>query len=176
MLLKDGREVLIRPIGLADAELEREFLKSLSPQTSNNRFMGQIAEPSEALIDQLVDIDYVNDVALGAFFDGHLVGVSRYSVEEDRRSCELAIVVRDAWQRLGLGTLLLSDLIRIARERGLKKMHSNDFSENSGMHALAKQFQFKAASLLGNSRETRYWLSLSVTDKGEPSDLTCAGT
>lgn len=160
VVLEDGREVLIRPICRADAALEREFLNALSPQTRRGRFLAQIAEPSESLIDQLVDIDYVNDVALAAISDNRLVGVSRYSTGGDRTTCELAIVVRDDWQRAGLGKALLQELVGIARMRGLEEIHSFDSAENTGMRVLCHQFGFSSEPVADDMTQTRFSLVL----------------
>lgn len=144
--LADGSRVLIRPIGPQDAAAERAFIESLSPKSRRNRFLGQVAHPSDELIGQLTDIDYVNDVALVAIAPqeaGHgIVGVSRYAVDSSRKSCECAVVVADAWQGKGLGTALMECLKTLAAERGLLSMRSVDLAENREMRDLASALGF----------------------------------
>jgi L-amino acid N-acyltransferase YncA len=52
------------------------------------------------------------------------------------------MVVRDDWQRAGLGKAPLQELVGIARMRGLKEIHSLDAAANTGMRARRHQFGF----------------------------------
>jgi hypothetical protein len=98
-LLPDQRQILIRPIGVKDAEAERRFIESLSPQTRRFRFLGQIRRPSNKTIKQFTDLDYVHDVAFAAVIangdNDQFVGVSRYTTTADGTECEYAITVQD---------------------------------------------------------------------------------
>jgi GNAT superfamily N-acetyltransferase len=75
-------------------------------------------------LDRLLDLDYDDRFALAALVAGvggeHGVGVARYARHNDDPTvAEVAVVVLDAYQRQGIGTLLLRDLIEVARERGI---------------------------------------------------------
>lgn len=145
--LLDGSEVTIRTLRKEDADLERDFIRNLSPESRWMRFLGQIGEPSDSLIRKLTEIDYQHDMAFIALAreDGatHEVGVSRYSLAPDGQSCECAVTVADAWQGKGLGTALMRDLIDIARRRGIRSMFSIDANENERMRQLARDLGFK---------------------------------
>jgi GNAT superfamily N-acetyltransferase len=138
--------VVIRPITPLDKEAERAFIEGLSLQARRYRFLGQVKCPSEALIEQFTNIDHVHEVAFVAVIpeDGHerIVGVSRYSTNEDGTQCECAITVSDEWQNQGLGTLLMRHLIEVARARGIQRMVSIDSAENVRMQDLAQYLGF----------------------------------
>jgi GNAT superfamily N-acetyltransferase len=144
--LRDGSHVLIRPIRKEDLELERAFIQRLSPQSRRMRFLGQMSSPGTDLLRHLTDIDYRREMAFIALVhrDGEKqeVGVSRYSVGSDGKSCECAVTVDDAWQDLGLGTLLMRHLIDVARSRGIVTMVSYDAADNLGMRDLATHLGF----------------------------------
>lgn len=144
--LADGSHVLIRPIRKQDREAERSFIKHLSKETQHMRFFASIAEPSEQLLDQLTNVDYVHQMAFVAVVtkDGEetIVGVSRYSTDRDETSCECAVTVDDHWQNKGLGTLLMKHLIEVARSRGIRRMVSMDLAENVHMKDLASYLGF----------------------------------
>jgi acetyltransferase len=53
----------MRPIARQDAELELEFLKHLSPEFRNARFLDLIHAPSPEVAGKLTDIDPANAVA-----------------------------------------------------------------------------------------------------------------
>ncbi len=148
--LADGRKVMVRPMNPGDADAERDFIVALSPQSRRYRFQEQIGEPSPEMVARLVDVDHVNDEAFVALSEdsefGSIVGVSRYAVGNDPLECEIAVTVRDDWQGQGLGTLLMQRLIASARERGLRRMVSLDFAENTEMAALAHHLGFVTTS------------------------------
>jgi len=145
--LMDHSEVTIRALRKEDAELEREFIRNLSPESRWMRFLGQIREPSDSLIRKLTELDYRHDVAFIALArkddTTHAVGVSRYSLAPDGQSCECAVTVADAWQGKGLGTILMRDLIGVARQRGIRSMFSMDAADNERMRELARDLGFK---------------------------------
>lgn len=145
--LRDGSEVTIRVLRKEDAKLDRDFIRNLSPESRWMRFLGQICEPSDSLIRKLTELDYRRDMAFVALSreggDIHAVGVSRYSLAPDGQSCECAVAVADAWQGKGLGTVLMRDLIDIARRRGIRSMFSIDANENERMRELARDLGFK---------------------------------
>ncbi len=145
-VLADGREVMIRPMNPGDAGAERTFIVGLSPQARRYRFQEQFSAPSDALVAQMVDVDHANDEAFAALatVEGceRIVGVSRYAVGSIPEECEIAVTVLDAWQGQGLGTALMRTLIDAARERGIKRMVSLDFAENSEMTHLAHHLGF----------------------------------
>ena len=145
--LRDARQVVIRPVCPRDAAAERLFIESLSPQSRRYRFLGDVRHPSDELIDRLTALDYTRDVAFAAvvpdFFGEKIIGVSRYSTSADGTACECAVTVLDEWQHKGLGVVLMTHLIDVARARGIRRMWSLDLAENSGMSDLARFLGFQ---------------------------------
>lgn len=144
--LLDGTCVSIRPIRKADAGKEREFIETLSPESRRFRFLGQIGEPSEQLLAQLTNVDYIHDAAFAAVAsddaEGRFIGVGRFHTTPDGLSCECAVAVLDDWQHRGLGAVLMKHLMQIARARGISFMYSLDAAENWAMAELAKYLGF----------------------------------
>ncbi|MNJ07410.1 Acetyltransferase Pat [compost metagenome] len=144
--LKDGGHVLIRPLRADDREREKAFIMRLSPESRHFRFLCQIAEPGEALLDQLMTIDHRQHMAYVALahVDGELqeVGISRYAACPDAGECECAVTVDDQWQHRGLGSLLLGHLIDKARANGYTALYSIDSAANTAMYELARELGF----------------------------------
>ena len=143
---KDGTAVTIRPIRPEDAQIEQEFVHSLSPQAKYMRFMGVTKDLTPAMLARFTQVDYDREMALIAVIDHEggqrQIGVARYITNPDGASCEYAIVVSEAWQARGLGRQLMVQLIAIARARGLKTMVGLVFAANRRMLALAVALGF----------------------------------
>jgi len=147
----DGTVVVIRPIRPEDAEIERAFVKALSPGARYSRFMDTLKELTPAMLACFTQIDYDREMALIAVIqeqggEGE-VGVCRYVTNPDGESCEFAVVVADGWQRRGLGRRLMTQLIEVARARGLKTMTGYILATNGGMLSMAGSLGFAMENL-----------------------------
>lgn len=162
--LKDGGHVLIRPLRAEDRERERAFIMRLSPESRHFRFLAQIKEPGEALLDQLMTIDQRQHMAYVALahVDGELreVGISRYAACTDPGECECAVTIDDQWQHRGLGSLLLGHLIDKARANGFKTLYSIDAAANTAMRELARELGFSTSRDPDDSCQVIHRLSL----------------
>ncbi|MEO8923891.1 MAG: GNAT family N-acetyltransferase [Caldimonas sp.] len=139
--LRDGTPTVVRPIREDDVKLERAFIEGLSPASRRFRFLDSMTSPGGALLKQLTVIDPAVDPAFVAVIvqEGHEteIGVGRFSAQADNMDCEFAIVVSDAWQGKGLGTILMERLIDAARARRIPTMHAISASNNVAMRKLA---------------------------------------
>ena len=62
--LADGTPVTLRPIRVADADIEQAFVRGLSDEARYFRFMDMLRELSPQMLKQMTDIDYHNQMAL----------------------------------------------------------------------------------------------------------------
>lgn len=138
--LRDGTPILGRPIGAGDRDLERSFIDGMSSVARRFHFLDTMKSLSATLLAPLTVMDPAMDVAFvvllaeaGATTE---IGVARFSAQADGSDCELAIAVGDAWQRKGLGTLLMHHLTCAAQERGIAEMHAISASDNDPMRGL----------------------------------------
>ena len=149
----DGVPVAVRPIRPEDAQIEREFVASLSADTRYLRFMGPLKELSAAMLARFTQVDYDREMALIATVDDmgreRQIAVCRYALSADEQSCEFAIVVAEAWQGRGLGRHLMRRLIDIARERDIRRMTGDVLAVNRGMLDMAARLGFVIADVPG---------------------------
>jgi GNAT superfamily N-acetyltransferase len=159
-----GDVVTIRPIRLADAEMEAEFVRRLSPQTRHYRFFGGVKELSPTEVSNLCDVDGKHSMAFVATVrqDGREteIGVSRYAPNSHADVREIAVTVADEWQHKGLGTLLMQQLIKSAQLNGVRHLYSVDLSDNSGMRSLAKDLGMSAKRDPSDAHQVIYSLHL----------------
>ncbi len=116
-LSSDGVPFAIAPVStVTRAELTDLFERS-SDRTIYQRFMGGGDRAVEAYVAQLLDPERTLD-AVVARWSGELVAVaSSHQLAEGE--AEVGLLVDDAHQHRGIGTLLLEDLVARARARGL---------------------------------------------------------
>jgi len=142
----DGAHVVVRPIRPEDAEIEQAFVRQLSPESRYFRFMDTIRELTPQMLMRFTQIDYDREMAFiavsGTGDEETEVGVARYVTNPDGSSCEFAIVVADDWQRRGLGRRLMTQLIEVARARGLARMVGHILATNRSMLTLAASLGF----------------------------------
>jgi acetyltransferase len=145
--LFDGRTVTVRPIRPDDAPLVREFLDELSGESKYMRFQKWVHAPSDKLIHFLTDVDYDLHMALVcAVRHGdreEIVGEARYVSELSGGTCELGIVVADAWHKSGVAGVLMEALIHAAKEHGLARMEGLVLSANAEMLRFVRALGFK---------------------------------
>ena len=146
--LADGSDVLVRPIRPEDAELERAFVETLSPESRYYRFMYRVDRLSPSMLARFTQIDYDRELALtviaGADGDSpRFLAVARYAANPDGRSCEFALTVADAVQRQGIGRRLMQALMTAARDRGLAIMEGDVLVQNRRMLRLCEGLGFR---------------------------------
>lgn len=141
--LKNGLQVTIRAIRPDDKEALIAAFKELESRTVYLRFFGQKKGLSPQEVKQATEVDFAGTVALVVCrHDGEtekIIGAGRYIVFGDAQppdSAEVAFTVEEDYQGLGIGSITLRHLTRIARERGIAHFHADVLRENKGMLAV----------------------------------------
>jgi acetyltransferase len=159
-----GQAVTVRPLQPGDAEIERRFVTGLSERTRYNRLLGGAMKITDEYIRRLIEVDGVREVALAATTmledNEMIIGVGRYVLDEDRRGCEFALVIADAWQGRGIGRRMLEKLIATAGARGIEFIYGDVLSTNVQMLALARRMGFALARHPDDATVTRVQRSL----------------
>jgi RimJ/RimL family protein N-acetyltransferase len=139
VLLRDGSQVLIRPVHSTDAPLLADGFSRLSAESRWRRFLMAKKDLSPAELRYLTDIDHHDHEALGALDreDGRGVGVARFVRHpQDPGTAEIAVTVVDDWQRRGLGTELLTQLTARACQEGISRFTALVAADNAAMAGL----------------------------------------
>ena len=136
---RDGVEYRIRPIRADDLLRDKDFLTGLSPESRYTRLFCVVREPSAALLEQFVHVDYHSSMAfvavIGEEKEERIIGVARYAADPDPNGedCEFAVAVADSWQGRGVGATLTQLLFEYARTQGFHKLHGDVLANNSRM-------------------------------------------
>jgi len=144
-VLSDGTQVTIRPIEASDKQELQDGLHRLSNETVQRRFLVPKARFTKAELRYLTEVDGHDHVALVAESDhwpGMVVAVARYvRLDDDPDMAEAAIVVADALQGLGLGTLLAERLAAIAVLHDVRRFSAEMLGDNNAAHRLMDRLQ-----------------------------------
>ena len=152
-MLRDGTDVIIRPIRPEDEPLMAAFHKNISERSVYFRYLHLMGLSERVAHDRLTRacfIDYAREMALVAESrDGagqaSILGVGRLIKLHGTHDGEFAIVVVDAKQGQGLGTELLRRLVQIGRDEGLARIIATIATENREMQRVSANVGFRVS-------------------------------
>lgn len=141
--LKDGTEVLIRPIRPEDEPLIVRFHETLSERSIYLRFFNASKlsfRTAHERLRRVCFIDYDREMALVAEHKGdggpEIIGVGRLRKIHRSDAAEFALLISDPYQGRGLGSELLRRLLQVGRDEGLRRVTGEILAENRPMQAL----------------------------------------
>jgi RimJ/RimL family protein N-acetyltransferase len=147
--LRDGTPISIRRVTVDDAPRLMAMHERLSDQTRFLRYMGIARHLAQAEAREMCTIHSNADMALVASSlsdPDSLIGIAFYTALDDQPdTAEIAIVIEDAWQKHGLGRLMLERLTTYAVYHGIRvftaavnweNSHILRFIERSGLPAI----------------------------------------
>jgi acetyltransferase len=144
--LENGEEVLLRPIKPEDEPLWLEMMQSFSEESIRYRFFGMLKDTPHEIRVRYCNIDYDREIAIVAESTENgkkkLLGVTRLSIDPDGKGGEMAFIVGDKWQGLGLGTKLVDYALEIAKEMGVENVYSIMLPDNYRALSLTKKMGF----------------------------------
>ena len=146
-LLKNGQEVLFRPIKPEDEPMWLEMFQSFSEESIRYRFFQMLKDTPHEVRVRYCNVDYDREIAIVAEIVENgkrkILGVSRVSIESDEKSGEIAFIVSDYWQGLGLGTKMVDYTLDIVKEKGIERIFAIMLQDNYRALSLTKKMGFK---------------------------------
>jgi acetyltransferase len=150
--MKNGQSVVLRPIRPEDEPLLIKLHKALSERTVYLRYFQPLKLSQRTAHERLTRIcfiDYDREIVLvvehKSSEDGliEIIAIGRLSkLRGESNEAELAVLVDDRYQGLGLGTELYRRLIAVARDEKLKCVVSTILAENREMRAICQKLGF----------------------------------
>ncbi|WP_326539445.1 GNAT family N-acetyltransferase [Pseudorhodoferax sp.] len=135
---------VIRRVHLPDAQTMHDFVLRLSRASRRSRFHGAVNDVSATFLRGLVSADGERHAAWVACMWGpdgeEIVGEAAWVLaQEDERSAEFAISVRDDWQGRGVADALMRTLVDGAEKAGLRQIHGDVLQGNARMLAFLQR-------------------------------------
>jgi acetyltransferase len=142
VIARDGTTIALRPVRPEDEPLLQDLFVHMSREDVRLRFFAPIRELTHSFAARLTHIDYDREMALLAQHDGATLGVARYSADSDKQRAEFAVAVRSDWKGHGVGYLLMTRLIEIARAAGIGELFGEVLHENQPMRDMCRALGF----------------------------------
>ncbi|MGB7864263.1 MAG: GNAT family N-acetyltransferase, partial [Candidatus Sulfotelmatobacter sp.] len=150
--MKDGKQITIRPIRPEDEPLMVKFHETLSDRSVYLRYFCSLSLSRRVAHERLLRIcfgDYDREMALVADLtepgtgEHKIMGVGRMSKLHSGNEAEVAVLVSDQYQKLGLGYELLRRVIQIARDEKLSQVSAEMLTDNVAMQIVMKRLGFR---------------------------------
>ena len=146
--LRDGREILLRPIRPEDEPAHHALIARLSPEDLRLRFFSYVRELRHAQMARLTQVDYDREMAFIATApdeqgEPETLGVVRTVTDPDNESAEFAVLVRSDLKGQGLGHVLMKRIIDYCRSRGTAEIKGLVLASNESMLGLARRLGFR---------------------------------
>ncbi len=165
--LKNGKQVLLRPIKPEDEPLWLEMFQNFSEESIRYRFFQILKDTPHEVRVRYCNIDYDREIAIVAELteEGHrkILGVSRLSIETDGKSGEMAFIIGDKWQGLGLGTKMVDYVLEIAKDMGVENIYAIMLPDNYRALTLTKKMGFQLEYLKDGSVKGTLSLKEEIT-------------
>jgi acetyltransferase len=144
--LRDGRSVLLRPIKPEDEPMWLEMFQNFSEESIRYRFFQIIKDTPHEVRVRYCNIDYDRELGIVAELteEGRrkILGVVRLIIEPDGKAGEIAFIVADPWQSLGLGSKMLDFMIEICKDKKLETVYGIMLPDNYRAINLMKKMGF----------------------------------
>ena len=156
MTLKNGKAVEFRPLLPSDEFAYRNFYYSLQEKTIYFRFFYRKNLFSHELIqNQWASVDYHKNMSMIGLsrIGGHqeVIAIGSYA-EESKSRAEVAFVVREDFQGMGIASHLLAIMQRIAKENNFTGFMATVLRENKAMlQVFKKRYPHAKTSVRGGS-------------------------
>ncbi|MEI6558308.1 MAG: GNAT family N-acetyltransferase [Rhodospirillaceae bacterium] len=149
LILRNGTEVMARPIRPEDEPAHHELIARLTPEDIRYRFFGFVRQLEHTQMARLTQIDYDREMAFVACAPGpdgemETLGVVRTITEPDNSAAEFSLVIRSDLKGQGLGRQLMEKMCRYCADRGTAQIIGQVLSDNRDMMRLMRRLGFTA--------------------------------
>lgn len=134
---KNNVTVRFRAIRPSDEEEMRRLFYRFSDEQVYYRYFTPLKTMTHSKMQEYVNVDYGQVMSIvglvGDIGTGHIIAEARYVKDPKRPYGDVAFVVDEEYQNLGIATFLYKQLMRLAKERGLQGFTADVLPANKEM-------------------------------------------
>ncbi len=149
-----GLELKIRPILPSDEDMMRRLFYHFSDESKYLRYFARISIMPHKEMQKYVNIDYDTTFSIVGILQRdrteRIIAEARYSYYDRIDAYEMAFIVDEEYQGRGIATFLLNFLIKIARERGIKRLAATVLPQNDKMLRVFEKGDVKPTSVFAD--------------------------
>ncbi len=164
-----GLSVCFRAIKPSDEEEMRKLFYRFSDTAVYYRYFSPIKAMPHQKMQEYVNVDYQRTMSLVGTVDQSgtekIIAEGRYVRHHDRPSADVAFVVDENYQGLGIASFLFEMLIRVAREQGIIGFTADVIADNKAMLKVFEKAPFPIRAVMESGI---YNLTIPIADTGEP--------
>jgi acyl-CoA hydrolase len=167
---KNNIQIRFRPIKPSDEEQMRRLFYRFSDEAVYYRYFSSVKTMPHAKMQAYVNVDWANTMSLvgleGKPGQGRIIAEARFLCDTKGQWAEVAFVVDEAYQNIGISSYLFKVLVRIARDQGLKGFYAEVLSSNAAMMKV-----FKKSGLVVHSEldEKVYKVTIAFNSRAQPA-------
>lgn len=167
--LKNGKIVEFRPLLPSDEFAYRNFFYSLREETIYFRFFYKMKLFSHEVVqEQWASVDYRKNMSIIGLMQkgGHkeIMAIGSYAMDDENRA-EVAFVVREDLQNMGIASYLLEFLERIAKENSFKGFTATVLKKNDAMIHVFKERYPNGRSVMGSGDSVVFQMDFDKDDE-----------
>jgi acyl-CoA hydrolase/RimJ/RimL family protein N-acetyltransferase len=146
-------KVRFRAIKPSDEEGMRRLFYRSSDEAVYTRYFSPVKTMPHSRMQEYVNVDYSNTLSIvgliGEPGKGKLIAEARFVRQHNSSYADVAFIVDETYQNLGIAGFMYKTLIRLARERGIKGFTADVLASNKAMLKVFEQgghivnFQFE---------------------------------
>ncbi len=146
--LKDGTPVILRFVRPEDEHRWHQLIADSSTESIRLRFRSLFKKSTHKMAIEQCFIDYEREIGVIAEVkagnSSSLIGVAHLLADVNQDTAEFAVIIADAWQRKGLGGILLDYCLELAGRWGFTRILAETHPGNLPMRAIFDSRGFAA--------------------------------
>ena len=164
----NNQEVKFRPIKPSDEDMMRRLFYGFSDESKYMRYLTPVRIMPHATMQPYVQIDYHAVLSIVGTIQHkggeRIIAEARYALDDERDQYEVAFIVDEEFQGMGIATFMFNYLINIARERGIKTFYAMMMPQNRAMARVFESSQVKP-EIAESDEEVEFIFQLSPPEK-----------
>jgi acyl-CoA hydrolase/ribosomal protein S18 acetylase RimI-like enzyme len=165
---KNNVQIRFRPIKPSDEEQMRRLFYRFSDEAVYYRYFSSVKTMTHTKMQSYVNVDWANTMSVvgleGKPGQGRIVAEARYLCDPKEEWAEVAFVVDEAYQSMGISSYLFKLLIRIAKDQRLKGFYAEVLPSNM---AMMKVFRKSGLEVNAELDDKVYNVTIPLNTKAE---------